>query len=52
MTGSALALLGLIIAGYVLFKVIGFIAKFTVVIVALCIGYWYLAPQFSLPLPF
>ena len=52
MTGSALALLGLIIAGYLLFKFIGFIAKFTVVIVALCAGYWYLAPQFSLPLPF
>lgn len=52
MTGSALALLGLIIAGYVLFKIIGFMAKFIAVVVALCMGYWYLAPQFSWPLPF
>ncbi|HWS40329.1 MAG TPA: hypothetical protein VN247_03425 [Arenimonas sp.] len=52
MTSSALALLGLMIAGFLLFKIIGFIAKFTIVIVALCVGYWYLAPQFSWPLPF
>ena len=44
MTGSALALLGLIIAGYVLFKIIGFMA--------LGMGYWYLAREFSWPLPF
>jgi hypothetical protein len=52
MTGSAIAMLGLIIAGYILFKVFGFIAKFTLVILALCVGYWFLAPQFSWPLLF
>jgi hypothetical protein len=51
MTGSAIAMLGLIIAGYILFKVIGFIAKCAVVFVALCIGYWYLAPHLNWPLP-
>lgn len=52
MTGTVLAMLGLVIAGYILFKLIGFVAKFTLVVVALCVGYWYLAPQFSWPLPF
>jgi hypothetical protein len=52
MTDSALAILGLIIAGYVLFKLIGFIANFTLLVLAVSIGYWVLAPQFSWPLPF
>lgn len=52
MTDSALAILGLIIAGYVLFKFFGFIAKFTLVLIVLSIGYWVLAPQYSWPMPF
>lgn len=52
MTGSALAILGLIIAAYVLFKLFGMIAKLTLVLIAVSIGYWFLAPQFSWPLPF